>query len=90
MRTKKEATTLEELITEKNSIEDSIRKTTDEINAKRRAVSEMKTKVTELDSRINAKRYELLANSISDKTGMNMDKFMTELDKGNVLVDSEK
>lgn len=36
---------------------------------------------------IKAKQFEILANTIADKTGLNTDAFLSALDSGNVLVE---
>lgn len=79
--------TLEELLTEKNTLQDNISKLTDEINEKRRAKAEEQKKLAEQESMIKAKQFEILANTIADKTGLNTDAFLSALDSGNVLVE---
>lgn len=87
---RKESITLEELTEEYNSLNEAMLKLKDEINMKRRNMSEMKSRLTELENRINAKRYEMLTDHISKKTGVSVDTFIDALEKGNVLVEHEK
>lgn len=79
--------TLEELMTEKRELQQNIDKLTDEINEKRRAKAEEQKKLAEQESMIKAKQYEILADTIADKTGLNTDAFLSALDSGNVLVE---
>lgn len=84
--------TLDELVSEKNSLQENINRLTDEINEKRRAKTEEQKKLAEQESLIKAKQFEILASTIADKTGMDTDTFLSALDSGNILVgdDTEK
>ena len=86
---RKEPTTLNELEAEFKTVQEAIIKQNDEINAKRRALSELKARLTDLEAKINAKKYEALIGGISEKTGLDMERFMAALEKGNVLVDGD-
>lgn len=86
---RKEPTTLNELEAEFKTVQEAIIKQNDEINAKRRALAELKARLTDLEAKINAKKYEAMMGAISKKTGLDMDGFMNALEKDKVLVDGD-
>lgn len=86
---RKEPTTLNELEAEYTATQEAIIKQNEEINTKRRSLAEMKSRLKDLEAKINAKKYEALMGGISKKTGLDMDGFMDALEKGNVLVDGD-
>lgn len=79
--------TLEELYSEKQNLEDNIKKITDDINAKRRTVSDMKANLNAINDKIKAKKLTAVTDTITDKYGMNIDDFIKALESGKVKVD---
>lgn len=87
---KKETSTLNKLTEEYNATKEAMNKLKDEINAKRRNLNELNSRLSELENKINAKKFEMLTSAISEKTGLSVDSFTAALENGNVLVDEEK
>ena len=86
---RKEATTLEELTTELANIDDQIKTIRDDINAKRRNLTELSSRRNDIENKIAAKKLEQLTEAISQKTGLSLDSFTDALKNGNVLVDHD-
>lgn len=80
---------LTELENELQLTEAAIDKTTEELNARRRTISELKTRKTMLEDQIKAKKLELLENAVANQYGMSMDKFMDAVKSGDILVDEK-
>lgn len=78
---------LEELYSEKENLEENIKKLTDEINAKRRTVSDMKANLNAINDKIKAKKLTAFTDTITDKYGMDIDDFLKALESGKVKVD---
>lgn len=67
-----------------------IEKTTEEMNARRRLISELKSKRTILENQIKAKKLEQLEDDVTNKYGMSMEAFMAAVKSGDILVDNKE
>ena len=67
----------------------AIEKTTDELNARRRIISELKSKKSILEDQIKAKKLEQLEHAVTNQYGMSIDNFMTAVKSGDIVVDDK-
>lgn len=78
---------IENLTKELSSCEESISRTKDEINTKRRTLSELQGKRKNIQEKVNAKRYEFLESIVSDKLKISIDELVGAVQNDDILVE---
>lgn len=66
---------------------ENISRVKEEINSKRRNLTELQAKQNQLENKIKATRYEALESLISDKLEMSIDELTGAVKNGGVLVE---
>lgn len=78
---------LDTLKSELDICNENISRVREEINAKRRNLSELQAKQKSIEDKIKAKRYEALESLVSDKLEMSIDELTGAVESGGVLVE---
>ncbi len=81
---------LNSLNNELKSCEECIERIKEEINLKRRNLTEYQSKQKTIESKIKAKRYEMLENLVSDKLEITIEELAGAVKSGEVLVEKTK
>ena len=77
---------LSSLIEKKRMLEENIKQLTDEMNEKRRKITEVKKMLENTQIAIRAEQFDI----ISKKLGLSPEEFLEAVDSGNILVDVEE
>ena len=77
---------LSSLMEKKRMLEENIKQLTDEMNEKRRKITEVKKMLENTQIAIRAEQFEI----ISKKLGLSPEEFLEAVDSGNILVDVEE
>ncbi|MCM1524054.1 MAG: hypothetical protein NC120_06310 [Ruminococcus sp.] len=80
---------IEALESELALCDESIIRTKDEINAKRRYITEQQAKKKNLEAQIKAKRFEFIESLVSDKLDMSIDELAGAVKSGGILIEKE-
>lgn len=77
---------LSSLMEKKRMLEENIKQLTDEMNEKRRKITEVKKMLENTQIAIRAEQFDI----ISKKLGLSPEEFLEAVDSGNILVDVEE